>query len=142
MRLLQRLNGVASTRDTPRGLVVTFPDSSFDGGSLRADVASNLARIASAVAQPGMRVSVEGYTDNAAGFAVSEARAEAIRDSLVRNGLSPGAAMLRNYGAERPLTSNATPAGRIQNRRVEVVISGDLIGSMPLWDRSYDVTLR
>jgi outer membrane protein OmpA-like peptidoglycan-associated protein len=139
LRLFQRLNGVTPTRDTPRGLVVTIPDSGFDNGVLRPGASDALTRIAAALT-PGLRVSVEGYADTAAGTMLSEERANAVRDSLLGRGLSSVTA--RNFGGERPLTSNATAAGRIQNRRVEIVISGDLIGSRPLWDRSYDVTLR
>lgn len=142
MRLLQRLNGVITTRDTPRGLVVTIPDANFETGFLRPSAADTLSRIAAVVMQPGVRVSVEGYSDSATGAGLSEQRANAVRDSLVRRGVNPGAITERNFGDERPLTSNAAPGGRVQNRRVEIVVSGEAIGSRPLWDRSYDVTLR
>jgi len=71
---------------------------------------------------------------------MSQHRADAVRDALVRRGLN--SVMERNFGDARPLTSNSAPGGRMENRRVEVVISGDSIGSQPLWDRSYDVTSR
>ena len=140
MRLLQRLNGVTATRDTPRGLVVTLPDSSFENGIMRPAATDTLARVASALMQPGLRVSVEGYSDTAAYAAQSEQRANTVRDSLAAHGISGVSA--RNFGDERPLTANGAPGGRAENRRVEIVISGDAIGSRPLWDRSYDVTLR
>ncbi|HEY3837301.1 MAG TPA: OmpA family protein, partial [Bryobacteraceae bacterium] len=142
MRLLQRLNGVASTRDTPRGLVVTLPDSSFDTAFVRSTTADTLSRLASVLTQPGLRVTVEGFSDGPLGANLSQQRADAVRDSLVRRGLNPGMVTTRNIADGRPLTSNATPSGRVQNRRVEIIVAGDMIGSLPLWDRSYDVTLR
>jgi flagellar motor protein MotB len=140
MRMLQRLNAVTATRDTPRGLVITMLDSSFEGGMLRPGASDTLARVAAALTQAGVRVTVEGYSDTAAGAGLAEQRANAVRESLAARGPFPTA--VRNFADARPLTSNATPAGRMENRRVEIVISGDAIGSRPLWDRSYDVTLR
>jgi outer membrane protein OmpA-like peptidoglycan-associated protein len=143
MRLLQRLNAVLSTRDTPRGLVVTLPDSSFDTSFLRASSADTVSRVASVLMQPGLRVTVEGFSDSPAGSTLSQQRADAVRDSLVRRGVNPNTITARNVGDGRPITSNATPGGRMQNRRVEIIVSGDVvIGALPLWDRSYDVTLR
>jgi flagellar motor protein MotB len=140
MRMLQRLNGITATRDTPRGLVVTIPDSGFENGMLRPSTADTLARMSSAVMQAGLRVSVEGYSDSAVGAGLAEQRVNAVRDSLMRQGVSQVTA--RNFADSRPLTSNSTAAGRMENRRVEIVVSGEAIGSRPLWDRSYDVTLR
>jgi outer membrane protein OmpA-like peptidoglycan-associated protein len=142
MRMLQRLNTVSATRDTPRGLVVTIGDMGFDGAMLRSTTADTLARVASMVNQPGMRVSVEGYSDSAAKAGMSQERASAVRNALVRQGLNPSMVTSRNFGDERPMTSNSAPGGRMENRRVEVVISGDAIGTLPLWDRSYNVTMR
>ena len=141
MRMLEKLNGIASTRDTPSGLVITVGDTDFDNsGLLRPGASDTLARLAAICTQPGVRVAVEGYSDTAAGSAMSERRAEAVRDAMIRRGVSSVTA--RNFADSRPLTSNATPAGRIENRRVEIVVSGDAVGSRPLWDRSYNVTLR
>ena len=140
MRLLERLNGVAVTRDTPRGLVVTIRDSGFENGALRSSSMDMLARLAPVLMQPGIRISVEGYSDSAAGAVLSERRAEAVRDVLLSRGVNSVSA--RNLADSRPVTSNATTEGRIVNRRVEIVVSSEAIGSMPLWDRSYDVTLR
>jgi outer membrane protein OmpA-like peptidoglycan-associated protein len=142
MRILERLNGVAVTRDTPRGLVVTIVDSDFDNGRLRPIASDTLARLSAVLMQPAVRVSVEGYSDCAAGAATSERRAEAVRDVLVRRGLPSNRVSALNLADSRLLTSNATAEGRMENRRVEIVISGDAIGSRPLWDRTYDVTLR
>jgi flagellar motor protein MotB len=142
MRMLERLNGVTSTRDTPRGLVITIADSGFENGTLRSTASDTLARLAAVLMQPGVRVAVEGYSDSAAGGATSERRAQAVRDLLVSRGVDSSRVTVRNLADSRPLTSNAAPGGRIENRRVEIVISGEAVGSRPLWDRSYNVTLR
>jgi outer membrane protein OmpA-like peptidoglycan-associated protein len=140
MRMLERLNAVVATRDTPRGLVVTLADSGFDNGTLRPASVDTLARLAPVLMQSGVHVSVEGFSDSAAGSVMSQRRAEAVADTLAGRGVRSVSA--RNFGDSRPLTSSATPEGRVENRRVEIVVSSDSIGSMPLWDRSYNVTLR
>ena len=142
MRMLERLNAVAATRDTPRGLAITIADSGFDNGTLRSFASDTLARLAPVLMQPGVRVSVEGHSDSAAGAAMSERRAQTVHDMLVSRGLAASAVSARSFADSRPLTSNATAEGRMENRRVEIVISGEAVGSRPLWDRSYDVTLR
>jgi outer membrane protein OmpA-like peptidoglycan-associated protein len=142
MRMLEALNRVASTRDTPRGLVVTIADSGFDNGVLRSNALDTLARLAPVLTRARVRVSVEGFSDSAAGLGLSERRAEAVRDGLVSQGLPANEVSVRNIGDARPLTSNATAAGRTENRRVEIVVTGQQIGSRPLWDRSYNVMLR
>jgi outer membrane protein OmpA-like peptidoglycan-associated protein len=143
MRLLEQLNGVLATRDTPRGLVVTVPDAEFSGPELRGVATGQLARVAAIVAaQPGLRVEVEGNTDNAATESLSWRRAEAVRGVVLGGGLPSNAVTARGLGTARPLTSNASAAGRVENRRVEIVISGDPIGAMPFWDRSYTLSVR
>jgi outer membrane protein OmpA-like peptidoglycan-associated protein len=143
MRLLEQLNGVAITRDTPRGLVVTIPDAEFNGPELRGAATGQIARVAAIVAaQPGLRVEVEGNTDSAATEALSWRRAEAVRGVVLGGGLPSNAVTARGLGTTRPLTSNASAAGRVENRRVEIVITGDPIGVMPFWDRSYTLSVR
>ena len=140
MRLLEELNGVLSTRDTPRGLVVTLADPSFNGTALREPAAGQVARIAAVLAShPRLRVDVEGYTDSAATTATSSARAQAVEGILLGRGLPQSSVSARGLGDTRPLASNSSPAGREQNRRVEIVISGDSIGNLPYWDRTYSL---
>jgi flagellar motor protein MotB len=142
MRMLQTMNTVVATRDTPRGLVITIIDSGFDNGAVRSNVSDTLARLAPVLMQPGVHVSVEGFSDTAAGAGMAERRAEAVRDVLASRGLNSSMMSTRNLADSRLLTSNATAEGRMQNRRVEIVVTSPLIGSQPLWDRSYNVTLR
>ena len=138
MRLLEQLNGPLPTRDTPRGLVATVPRSAFDGAALNASAMSQVARIATIVAaNPGLRIEVEGNSDSQAGTPLSWKRAEAVRDVLVSRGLPPNAVTSRGLGNTRPLMSNATAAGREANDRVEIVVSGDPIGTLPFWDHTY-----
>jgi outer membrane protein OmpA-like peptidoglycan-associated protein len=143
MRLLEQLNGVISMRDTPRGLVATITDAGFSGPVLHGTASSQLARVAAIVkAQPGLRVEVDGHTDSANTEALASRRAEAVRDVLIGYGLPAGAVTARGLGNTRPLVSNSAAPGRAENRRVEIVISGDPIGTLPFWDRAYTLSRR
>jgi flagellar motor protein MotB len=143
--LLHELNGALEARDTPRGLVVVVPEADVRGGTLNPAISTALARIASAVAaHPGLTVEVDGNTDapgkQADGAAYTQA--EAVRAALVRNGLPSNLAATRSFGNTRPVASNATASGREQNRRVEIVISGAPIGTLPYWDKPYSLNPR
>jgi outer membrane protein OmpA-like peptidoglycan-associated protein len=138
MRLLEQCNGQFETRDTPRGLVSVVPNSGFSAADLRAPVRDRLSRIAAIViANPGLRVEVEGHSDSEADASLSSKRADAVRDALIRRGISPNAVNARGLGSSRPLMSSTTAAGREANARVEIVISGDPIGNLPFWDHTY-----
>jgi outer membrane protein OmpA-like peptidoglycan-associated protein len=139
-QLLERLNGDLSTRDTPRGLVVVVSDADFTGATLRPEATDELTRVAGIIAsQPGLRVAVEGYTDSAGSEELSNDRAAAVRKALVSAGLPAASVTSQGFGNSRPVESNATENGRIENRRVEIVISGEPIGSMPFWGRTYSL---
>ena len=143
VRLLEELNGAFITRDTPRGLVVTIPDTDFRGDSLSGATSASVARISTAIAaHPGLRIEVEGHTDSETGGANAERRAEEVRNSLVGHGLAGNAVSARGMGASRPVGSNSSPGGREENRRVEIVISGAPIGDLASWDRTYSLTAR
>ncbi|HUI79700.1 MAG TPA: OmpA family protein [Bryobacteraceae bacterium] len=142
-QMLERLNGIAITRDTPRGLVVTLPDSDFAGPSPRAGASSQIAQVAAVVSsQPGLRVEVEGHSDSAANAQRASERASMVRNSLVSAGLANASVTSQGFGDSRPMVSNTTEAGRTENRRVEIVISGDAIGSLPFWDRTYSLSAK
>jgi outer membrane protein OmpA-like peptidoglycan-associated protein len=146
--LLERLNGVLIARDTPRGLVVTLPDASFDAGfTLRRNASERLALVASMLSRrPDLTVYVEGFSDDRGSDAeqreISERRAREVRATLVGNGLPPVAVLAAGLGGTRPIVSNASASGREQNRRVEIVISGPSIGGMALWDRTYPLASK
>jgi outer membrane protein OmpA-like peptidoglycan-associated protein len=139
-RLLEDLNAVLATRDTPRGLVVTIPDGGFSGEILRTANSEQLARVAAIVARrPGLKIAVEGHCASASDDALARRRAEEVRATLTGDGLATSAVSSQGFGNSRPLTSNATPQGRIENSRVEIVISGESLGTVPFWDRTYSL---
>jgi len=124
--------------DTPRGLVVTVPASAFNGRMLPPTVAGRLAQVSAAIAaHPELSVEVDDNGDGS-----NTARAEAVRAVLMESGVRAGAISVRSLSNSRPIASNATAAGRELNRRVEIAISGETIGNMPYWDRSYSLVPR
>jgi flagellar motor protein MotB len=136
-RMLAQLNAIAPARDTPRGLAVTIPDSSFHGASLREFATSEVARISQIVAaSPGLRVEVDGNSDTEAGGAEALQRAAVVGHIFESHGLTRYAVSVRGLADSRPVVSNHSPGGAIQNRRVEILISGDAIGATPLWEQS------
>jgi outer membrane protein OmpA-like peptidoglycan-associated protein len=142
-RLLEQLSAALATRDTPRGLVATVPDANFSGPDVRASASGRISRVAEILAPyHELRIAVEGYSDSSATQPQSWKRAESVRTILIGHGLSADRITGRGLGDERPLVSNSTDAGREQNRRVEIVISGDPIGTLAVWDRTYSLTLQ
>jgi outer membrane protein OmpA-like peptidoglycan-associated protein len=142
-RLLGQLNGIAPTRDTAYGLVVTIPDGGFTGAVLKNSFDDQVARVSRVlIARPVLKVEVQGHSDAPETESEASRRAQAVEDALLRRGLANSAVSVRSFGDSRLLGSNATPRGREENRRVEIVISGDEIGSMALWDHPYSLTRR
>ena len=136
-RLLQQLNTVLSTRDSARGLIANMSDVLFKSGSFELLTAARerLAKVFGIVlAYPNLHLAVEGHTDSAGSDKyhrqLSERRAQAVRDYLVQQGISPDAIAASGFGKTEPVASNDRPEGRQQNRRVELVLSGDAIGSL------------
>jgi outer membrane protein OmpA-like peptidoglycan-associated protein len=143
-RLLQQLNTVLATRDSARGLIANMSDVLFKSGSfeLLAGARERLAKVSGIVlAYPSLRLSVEGHTDSVGGDdynqQLSERRAEAVRDYLVQQGIASETVTASGFGKTAPVASNDTPEGRQQNRRVELVLSGEAIGSTA--DASLDI---
>jgi outer membrane protein OmpA-like peptidoglycan-associated protein len=133
--LLKQLNLVLETRDTPRGLVVNLGDVLFDSGKfdLREPAKIALAKLSGIVlSHPGLLLSVEGHTDNVGGDdfnqKLSEQRSGAVRAFLIAQQLDPDIVTAKGYGSSRPVASNDTAQGRQQNRRVEIIVSGEVIG--------------
>jgi outer membrane protein OmpA-like peptidoglycan-associated protein len=136
-RLLNQLNQVLETKDTDRGLVVSMPDVLFDSGSytLKPAARERLARISGIVlAYPDLRLEIEGHTDSVGSDEfnqkLSEKRAASVRDYLVDNNVSINNVIARGFGKTRPVADNSTAAGRKLNRRVEMIVSGDVIGNV------------
>jgi outer membrane protein OmpA-like peptidoglycan-associated protein len=137
-RLLQQLNTVLSTRDTARGLIANMSDVLFKTGSfeLAPGARERLAKVSGILlAYPSLHVQVEGHTDSVGtdeyNQTLSEKRAGAVRDYFVQQGVSADSIQSRGFGKTVPIASNETAEGRQQNRRVELVLSGDAIGSNP-----------
>src|SRR5215472_1048019 len=134
-RLLQQLNQVLQTRDTAKGLIVNVSDVLFDTGksTLKPGAKVRLAKVAGIIlAYPDLRLEVDGYTDSTGSHEfnqeLSERRAEAVRDFLVSQGVSPSNVGARGFAEADPIASNNTATGRQLNRRVELVVSGTAIG--------------
>ncbi len=135
-QLLAQFNAILQTRDTARGLIVNMSDVLFDTGkySLRPLAREKLAKVAGIVSgHPGLRLDVEGYTDNVGGDdynqQLSEQRGETVRGYLTDQGMAAGSVSSKGFGKTQPVASNDTAEGRQQNRRVELVISGEVIGT-------------
>jgi outer membrane protein OmpA-like peptidoglycan-associated protein len=135
-QLLQQLNLILETRDTARGLIVNMSDVLFDFNkyTLRAAAREKLAKIAGIVlAHPGLKLEVDGYTDSVGtdeyNLRLSQQRADSVRGYLVEQGIRSDSVASNGFGKENPVASNSTAAGRQQNRRVEMVVSGDIIGA-------------
>jgi outer membrane protein OmpA-like peptidoglycan-associated protein len=133
--LLKQFNAILQTRDTARGLIVNMSDVLFDTGrfTLRPAAREKLAKVAGIVSgHPGLKLDVEGHTDSVGADdynqQLSEHRGEAVRDYLTQQGMASSSVTTKGFGKTQPIASNDTASGRQQNRRVELVISGDIIG--------------
>ena len=134
-KLSEQLNTILQTRDTARGLIVNMSDVLFDSGkySLKPGAREKLSKIAGILlAYPSLNIEVGGYTDNVGGDAMnqtlSENRARSVRDYLVQQGVGTNSVSSKGFGNTLPAVSNDSSAGRQQNRRVELLVSGEAIG--------------
>jgi len=134
-KLTDQLNSILQTRDSARGLIVSMSDVLFDTGkySLKPGAREKLAKVAGILlAYPGLNIAVGGYTDNVGGDAMnqklSENRAGSVRDYLVQQGVLTDSVTASGFGNSLAVASNDNAAGRQQNRRVELVVSGEAIG--------------
>jgi outer membrane protein OmpA-like peptidoglycan-associated protein len=137
VELLKQFNVILQTRDTARGLIVNMSDVLFDTGksTLRPLAREKLAKVAGIVAgHPGLRLDVEGHTDSVGGDdynqTLSEQRGESVRDYLTHEGMATDSVTTKGFGKTQPVATNDTAEGRQQNRRVELVISGEVIGTV------------
>jgi outer membrane protein OmpA-like peptidoglycan-associated protein len=135
-RLLAQLNAVLQTQDSPRGLIVHMSDVLFASGqaTLKEPTREALARLSGIIsAYPGLRLAIEGHTDNVGGaefnMTLSQKRASNVRDFLLSQGLPPANVTAQGFGMADPVATNDTAAGRQQNRRVDIVVSGEAIGT-------------
>ena len=134
-KLKAQLNAILATSEGARGLIVNMSDVLFDTGkyTLKPGTQVSLAKVATILQlYPGLKVQVEGYTDSVGGDEynqkLSENRANAVHDFLIQNGVPSTNVSAAGYGKNKPVADNSTPQGRAQNRRVNLVVSGDAIG--------------
>jgi outer membrane protein OmpA-like peptidoglycan-associated protein len=134
-RLRQQLNNVLQTQETARGLIVNMSDVLFATAqfNLKPEAREKLAKVSGILlSYPGLAVQVEGYTDNVGGdqynLTLSQQRGDAVRDYLISQGVGAANITATGYGKTNPIADNATAAGRAQNRRVNLVVSGNAIG--------------
>jgi outer membrane protein OmpA-like peptidoglycan-associated protein len=135
-QLLDQFNSILQTRDTARGLIVNMSDVLFDTAryTLKPGAREKLAKVSGIIlGHPGLKIAVEGHTDSVGGddynMKLSENRAAAVRDFLVAQGVPPAAVTSQGFGKTIPVADNSTAAGRQQNRRVELVVSGEILGT-------------
>ena len=135
LRLSEQLNVILQTRDSARGLIVSMSDVLFDTGkySLKSGTREKLAKVAGIlIAYPSLNIEVGGYTDNIGSESMnqtlSENRASSVRDYLVQSGVATNSVTSKGFGETLPVATNDNSAGRQQNRRVELVVSGEAIG--------------
>jgi outer membrane protein OmpA-like peptidoglycan-associated protein len=128
-RLAVAMEDVAKVHKEKRGLVVSLSDILFEtnGSKLAPGARDNLIKLSAILStHPDRRISVEGHTDNLdndeSTQQLSEARAQTVRDTLIDAGINPNAVKAIGFGKTKPIASNATPQGRQQNRRVDVVV--------------------
>lgn len=135
-RLLQQLNAVLETHDTARGLIANMGDVLFETGKyeLKPEARERLAKVSGILlAYSNLRIAIEGHTDSVGtddyNQRLSEQRAESVRDYLVGQGVVAQSVTARGLGKTQPIASNDSADGRQRNRRVELVLSGDAIGT-------------
>ena len=135
-KLLQQFNQVLDTRDTDRGLVVNMSDVLFDTGkyTLRQEAREKLARIAGIVLNyPELKLEAEGHTDNTGSAEfnqkLSEQRADSVREYIISQGIPASSVTSSGKGFSVPVAPNDTAQGRQKNRRVELIVSGEVIGT-------------
>jgi len=135
-QLLAQLNSILQTNDSARGLIVNMSDVLFDTGSftLKPGAREKLAKVSGILlAHPGLIMQIEGHTDSVGGDAfnvhLSEQRANSVRDFLGEQGVSLSSVTAQGFGKAEPVATNDTAEGRQRNRRVEIVVNGDSIGT-------------
>jgi outer membrane protein OmpA-like peptidoglycan-associated protein len=136
IQLLKQFNLILQTRDTARGLIVNMSDVLFDTGkfTLKPLAREKLAKVAGIVSgHAGLRLDIEGHTDSVGSDSynqtLSENRGSTVRDFLMQQGMPVTSVTSKGFGESQPVASNDSADGRQQNRRVELVISGEVIGT-------------
>jgi outer membrane protein OmpA-like peptidoglycan-associated protein len=137
-QLLAQFSAVLETRATARGLIVNMTGVLFQNGkaTVLPTGREKLAKIAGILSShKGLMIEADGFTDSTGtadfNLRLSEHRAESARNYLVSQGVPSDAVSFKGFGLENPIASNATTSGRQENRRVELVVSGEGITTAP-----------
>jgi outer membrane protein OmpA-like peptidoglycan-associated protein len=137
-KLAVQLNLVLETRDSARGLIVNMSDVLFDTAksTLRPVAREKLSKLSGILlAYSSLSLALEGHTDSVGteeyNMQLSENRANSVRDYLIHEGINSSSVAAQGFGEDQPVATNDTAAGRQQNRRVELVVSGEAIGTHP-----------
>jgi outer membrane protein OmpA-like peptidoglycan-associated protein len=127
-QLMKELSDLQA-KQTERGILIRMTDVLFETGksNLSLEVMRSVDKLTEFLEKhPNRYVLIEGHTDSIGGdelnLALSQKRADAVKERLVAKGVAEKRTTTRGYGKKYPLASNETPAGRQQNRRVEVII--------------------
>jgi len=116
-------------KQTEKGIVLTLGDILFETG--KANLMSGAVRSMDILADflkkyPKRNVLIEGFTDSVGtetyNLGLSQQRADAVREFLKARSIGAERLTTKGYGEQFPIASNKTPAGRQQNRRVEIII--------------------
>jgi outer membrane protein OmpA-like peptidoglycan-associated protein len=127
-KLMEELASLKA-QQTERGIVLTIGDVLFATG--KADLSASAKKSVGTLAEflqknPNRNVLIEGHTDSVGAddynLALSQRRADSVKDHLLENGVYAGRITAVGYGKKYPVASNDTAAGKAQNRRVDVVI--------------------
>ncbi len=131
-KLMEQLNAVLQTRATARGLIVNMSGVLFQNGkaTLLPAAREKLSKIAGILStHKGLKIEADGFTDSNGSDELnqrlSEARAKNVQDYLVSQGVQGDSVTSKGFGKASPIASNDTNAGRQENRRVELVVSGE-----------------
>jgi len=134
--MLKQLSGVFPTVDTYRGLMVQLGGINFETGKAELTPAARekVALLAGMLsAHPGLMLDIEGHTDNVgsaeANQTLSMARAVALQDLFKAQGFAADKMWAVGFGQDEPLESNVTVAGRAKNRRADIIVWGEALGS-------------
>jgi outer membrane protein OmpA-like peptidoglycan-associated protein len=135
-QLLEQFNQILQTTETARGLIVNMSDVLFDTAryTLKPGAREKLAKLSGIIlGHPGLKIAIEGYTDSVGGeeynMRLSQNRANAVREFLIEENLNPDFLTAQGFGKTNPVADNSTAAGRQMNRRVQLVVSGEILGA-------------
>jgi outer membrane protein OmpA-like peptidoglycan-associated protein len=121
---------LTKVREEARGVVVTLPGNIYfnvNKADVKPAMQMQLTKIAKALAAvPDQDLLIEGHTDsdgaNEYNLSLSESRAQSVEKILRAGGIAAERMDIKGYGESKPIADNATPAGKAQNRRVEIVL--------------------